>query len=185
MVMTMVNGSGLISEAEITSAIIASTREVLSTMLSMEVTSQEIASPQIFAATPSSGIISLIGLTGPWAGTGSLSCNAEFACTLSSRLMMANYDEVNAEVLDAIAEITNMIIGNVKNALEQQVGSMGLSTPTVIFGSNFQTRSAQTNKWTGVRFCHGGQELCVLMCLAAETQKGARITFQFPQIVSM
>jgi chemotaxis protein CheX len=92
--------------------------------------------------------------------------------------------EVNEEVLDVIAEITNMIIGNVKTVLEQKAGDMGLSTPTVIFGFNFQTRSAQAHEWTGVRFTSGGQEMCVLVCLAPATPKSQRTGFQFPQMLT-
>jgi len=180
--MTDTKEAGTISKAEIVTAIIACTEEVFSTMLSMQVTSHEIPLPQTVAAAPTSGIISLIGLTGPWAGTGSLSCNAEFACAMSSRLLMGSYQEVNEEVLDALAEITNMIIGNVKTALEQKVGDMGLSTPTVIFGINFQTRSAQAHQWTGVRFTCGDHEMCVLMCLAPAHPKGQRSGLQFPQL---
>lgn len=174
-----------ISTADIVAAIIASTEEVFSTMLNMEVGWQEIPLPQTIAAAPVSGVIALIGLTGPWAGTGSVSCNAEFACTLSSRLLMGKYEEVNEDVLDAMAEITNMIIGNVKTALERKVGDMGLSAPTVIFGAHFQTRSAPTHKWTGVRFTSGGQEMCVLMCLTAATPRNRRTGFQFPQMSSL
>src|SRR5580704_2759807 len=182
--MTDTQEKGAISKADIVAAIIASTLEVFSTMLSMEVTWQEIHLPQTIAALPASGIISLIGLTGPWAGTGSISCNAELACTLSAKMLMGACQEVNEEVLDAIAEITNMIIGNVKTVLEQKVGDMGLSTPTVIFGLNFQIRSAQTHEWTGVRFTSGGQEMCVLVCLDPATPKNHRTGFQFPQLLS-
>jgi chemotaxis protein CheX len=95
---------------------------------------------------------------------------------------MGPYEEVNEKVLDAVAEITNMIVGNVKTTLEKLVGDVGLSTPTVIFGQNFQTRSAQTHKWTGVRFTCEGQEMRVLMCLAPATPKSERLGFQFPQM---
>jgi CheY-specific phosphatase CheX len=63
--MTDTQEKGAISKADIAAAIIASTREVFSTMLSMEVTWQEIHLQQTIAALPASGIISLIGLTGP------------------------------------------------------------------------------------------------------------------------
>ena len=121
-------------------------------MLSMEMT---LLAPQIVASNPASGIISVIGLAGKWAGTGSVACSASFACLMSSMFLMAEYKTVDEDVLDAIAEITNMIIGNVKNALEVKVGRMGLSTPTVIFGRDFQTRSARNHDWTGVRFRSG------------------------------
>ena len=48
-----------------------------------------------------------------------------------------------------------MIIGNVKTALESRLGAMGLSTPTVIYGRNFQTRRSGNQKWTVVPFALG------------------------------
>jgi chemotaxis protein CheX len=176
----------LITNADIIAAIKTATHEVFSTMLSIEITSDEALVPQNVTSAPASGIIALIGLAGPWAGTGSVACNAEFACKLSSQFLMAEYPEVNDDVLDAVAEITNMIHGNVKTMLEQKVGEMGLSTPTVIFGHNFQTRSARTHEWTGVRFKCGEHEMCVQMCLAPNRDPAAhrdlRPGFQFPQM---
>lgn len=182
--MTSSQETEAISKADIIAAIVSSTEEVFSTMLSMAVSWKEIPLPQKVATIPASGIISLIGLTGTWAGTGSLSCNAEFACKLSSIFLMGDYTEINEEVLDAFAEITNIIVGNVKTTLEQKAGDMGLSTPTVIFGLNFQTHSAQTHNWTGVRFTSDGQEICVLVCLAPSTPANRRTGFQFPHTVS-
>ena len=46
-----------------------------------------------------------------------------------------------------MAELTNMIIGSVKTDLESQLGPLGLSIPTVVFGRNFKTRSAGTAEW--------------------------------------
>jgi chemotaxis protein CheX len=180
--MTNVIANESISNADIVGCITTSAQEVFSTMLGMEVVSEEIPVPKAVAGTPAAGIISLIGITGPWAGTGSLSCNAEFACLLASKLLMDNYSEVNDEVLDAVAEITNMIIGNVKTTLEQKVGDLGLSTPTVIYGLNFQTRSAQTHKWVGVKFACDALVLSVLMCLVEASSKSERGGLQFPQI---
>ncbi len=138
-----------ITDAEILAAIKASTEEVFSTMLTLEITSSEIMAPSMTAGAPASGLISVIGLAGKWAGTGSVLCSANFACLMSSKFLMAEYTAVDDDVLDAVAEITNMIIGNVKTVLEEKLGDMGLSTPTVIFGRNFQTRTARTHEWTG------------------------------------
>jgi CheY-specific phosphatase CheX len=41
------------------------------------------------------------------------------------------------DVLDAIREITNIIVGSFKNAMEAEIGGMGLTVPTVVFGHNF------------------------------------------------
>ncbi len=74
-----------LSDADIIGAIQASTSEVFSTMLSMEVTSSEVMPPKAVVSPPASGLISLIGLAGKWSGTGSLACTAKFACAISSQ----------------------------------------------------------------------------------------------------
>ena len=49
-------------------------------------------------------------------------------------MLMSEFDAVTEDVLDAMAEMANMIFGNVKTELEEQLGGLGLSIPTVIFG---------------------------------------------------
>ena len=184
--MTENNQLETVSGADIVAAIEAATAEVFSTMLGMEVASSGVLTEQTVAAAPAGGVVSLIGLAGSWTGTGSLSCTGHFACKLSSQFLMAEYHAVDEEVLDALAEITNMIIGNVKTALEEKIGPMGLSTPTVIFGRNFQTRSARIHDWTVVRFDCGEDQIYVQMCLAPNRDAASKPTrpgFMFPQVI--
>ena len=68
---------------------------------------------------PLDGVVCLIGMAGEWTGTGTISCSAEFACRIASQMLMAEYAVVDAEVLDAVAEVANMILGNVKTSLER------------------------------------------------------------------
>src|SRR5690242_19577030 len=111
----------------------AATTEVLSTMFGMEVTEEPAYTEQ--AGAPSTeGVLAFVGLAGKWAGTGALGCSASLACYLCSQMLMTEYTAMNDEVLDAVAELTNMIIGNVKPQLEEQLGPMGLSIPTVFYG---------------------------------------------------
>jgi len=186
--MTDTTEAPIISRQDIAEAIIAATREVFSTMLGLEIESGETLVEKEATSAQSAGVISLIGLTGPWVGTGSVACSAEFACKMSSRMLMAEYEAINEDVLDAVAEITNMIVGNVKTALEEKLGPLGLSTPTVIFGRNFQTRSARIHEWTVVPFSSGEGKLHIQMCLAPNRDCGAtglRPGFQFPQVLSI
>ena len=81
-------------------------------------------------------------------------------------MLMTEATAVNEEVLDAVAELTNMIIGSVKTDLEQHLGPLGLSIPTVVFGRNFKTRSAGTTEWIVVRFPWEDEALLIKMCLA-------------------
>jgi chemotaxis protein CheX len=55
-------------------------------------------------------------------------------------MLLAEDSSVSEEVLDAIAEVTNMIIGHVKSSLERHLGPLGLSIPTVVFGRNFKPK---------------------------------------------
>jgi chemotaxis protein CheX len=141
------------------------TADVFSTMLSLEVPAGE-ATLEAGTPEPNDGVVSLIGVAGAWAGTGSLTCSPELACLVSSQLLMTEFTAVDEEVLDAVAELTNMIIGGVKTDLESELGPLGLSIPTVVFGRNFQTRSAGSAEWTVVRFLVGTDVLTVKLCLA-------------------
>jgi chemotaxis protein CheX len=51
---------------------------------------------------------------------------------------MTEASSVDEDVLDAVAEITNMIIGSVKTDLEGELGPLGLSIPTVGIRTEFQ-----------------------------------------------
>jgi chemotaxis protein CheX len=115
-----VNTTDLMTEGEIAEAIRLATQEVFSTMLGLEIAPGDTASGK--TAGCASGVVALLGLAGDWVGSGSLSCDPPFACKLASQLLMAEYDSVNDEVLDAVAEVANMIIGNVKTALEIKLG---------------------------------------------------------------
>jgi len=170
-----------VTQAEIKQMVKASTEEVFSTMLDLSLTLIEAQSASEHPMLVESGatVVSLIGLTGPWAGTGSITCTGEFACSLASRFLSTEYEQVNEEVLDAVGEITNMIIGNVKTALEDRVGPMDLSTPAVIFGQIFQTYSARIHDWLVIRFRCGEQRLQVQMCLAESKPPQPRM-FRFP-----
>src|ERR1035441_4502941 len=100
-----------------------------------------------------------------WTGTGRISCSAKFACRIASQMLMAEYAVVDAEVLDAVAEIANMILGNVKTALERSLGTMGMSIPTAIFGKNFLAKSFGNETWSVVVFDCEGQRLEVKLFL--------------------
>jgi chemotaxis protein CheX len=149
----------------IISSITTSTSNVFSTMLGGEVAGVEVKI-EGSAPEPNDGVVSFIGIAGTWAGTGSLSCSPQMACRVCSALLMTETSAVNEEVLDAVAELTNMIIGSVKTDLESELGPLGLSIPTVVFGRNFKTRSAGTTEWMSVSFNWDGDLLLVKMCLA-------------------
>src|SRR5271165_1630080 len=176
-----------VMRCDLVAFISAATTDVFSTMLGQDVTADE-SYVEKMSNAPSSGIVSLVGLAGEWVGTGGISCTAHLACRISSIFLMAEYDSVNEDVLDAIAEFTNMIIGNVKTALEEQLGPMGLSIPTVIFGRNFQTRNSGSHEWVVVPFNLGEDRFHVQICLSPNrdaTQKVIRAGQPVPHLLSV
>jgi chemotaxis protein CheX len=150
-------------------AISTSTEEVFTTMLGLQMGKAEVCiesvSPQV-----NDGLVSFIGLAGSWAGMGSISCSAALACRLCSQFLMTDKSAVDEEVLDALAELTNMIIGNVKTDLEHVLGPLGLSIPTVIFGKNFKARTSSHGDWSVIRYDLDGEALLIRAYLAPSQQ---------------
>jgi chemotaxis protein CheX len=136
---------------EIIDAVHSATIEVFSTMLGMEVTPSEThmdnASPAI-----NDGVMAFVGVAGPWMGNGVISCSAAFACKLCATFLMTEATAVNEEVLDAVGELANMVVGNFKTTAEGVVGPLNLSVPTVIYGRNFTSRSLGNNDWIVMPF---------------------------------
>ncbi len=158
------------TEVEIADAIRSATQDVFSTMLGLEMAAGEMETGDT-TSRQRTGVVALLGFAGDWIGSGALCCEGRFGCRMAAQLLMSEYDSVNEEVLDAIAEVANMIIGNVKTVLEQRLGAMGLSTPTVIYGRNFETRNVGSREWVSVPFTCGEDTMAVQVSIAPNTRK--------------
>lgn len=147
----------------------AATEAVLSTMMGMNAVASETMydSP---GPGPIGGVSAMVGIVGPWVGTGAVSCDEPLACLLAGRMLMAEYSEINDEVLDAMGEVANMIIGNIKTNLESTVGPLALGVPTVTYGKNFATRSTVKQSWLLLPFDCEGHQLFIQMLLTDATQ---------------
>lgn len=142
----------------------AATVSVFSTMLGMDVIAGEPESDSVWG--PASGVVALVGIAGRYCGTGSVNCRADLACQVSGRMLMCEYSDVNADVLDAMGEIANMVVGNIKATLEERFGPMGLSTPTVLSGEKVTSKALTKAGWTMVPFTWEGQRFSVQMALS-------------------
>ncbi len=147
-------------------SVTSATSEVFSMMLDMQVDYTGLLND----LRPSeSGLISLVGITGDWGGSGSFCCPPGLATLLFSRMLGAEPNEskgIDDEVLDVVAEVTNMMIGNVKNALEVVTGPLAISVPTVIHGRNFQFRNASGLRGVAMGFSVEGHRFEVRIALA-------------------
>lgn len=149
--------------------IIQATQSVLSMMMDLDA---KPGTPTLDSAGPGpiGGVLAMISLVGPWAGAGVVGCDEKMACRLAKSLLMCECPEVNDDVLDAMGEVANMVIGTVKNSLESTVGAMSLGIPTVTFGKEFSTRSTLKETWSLVPFQCDGRELFVQILLAESSR---------------
>jgi chemotaxis protein CheX len=153
----------------IVKSVTESTTQVFATMLGVDIVCDAAAVETAMPET-SEGVVSFIGVAGSWAGTGSVSCSPALACRICAQMLMCEAPAVNEEVLDAVAELTNMIVGSVKNELELHLGPLGLSIPTVVYGCSFKTKSAGSTEWIVVRFQWDDEPLIVKLCLEPKDQ---------------
>lgn len=146
---------------------------VFATMLGLTVTPVDTYVEKHGTVT-NEGLVAMVGMAGPVSGSGCLCLSKSFGCFVASRFLMGEYDEVDDEVLDAVAELTNMIVGGLKTALEEDLGPMGLSIPTIVFGENYITRSPSLGERMVLSFrCEEeglNERFTILVCLISESQ---------------
>ncbi len=181
--MSVATAAAAPTREEIVEWVTHSTNEVFTTMLGMEAQFGE-----HFVEDPGKGltmgVIGIIGLVGEWTGTAVVSCSSPLACKIANTLFMQEYPSVTDEVLDAVAEMTNMIIGNLKNSLENKLGQMGLSIPAVVFGRNFATRRSGKESWYVIQFAVDGERFDVQLCIAP-SQAGVLTGTGVPRIMTL
>ena len=160
----------MLDQELIVRAICAATEEVFATMLGAEIVVDSGAK-----SDPESGLMALVGLTGNWSGAGTLSCSPALGNRAASAMFMsepaADPSAINDEVLDAVAELTNMVIGNIKNVLEHHLGPMAISIPSVIYGRNFHFRSLTGKVIAHVAFRWDSEPLELKVVLAPSSDQ--------------
>jgi len=82
---------------------------------------------ELNAPSPRDGIIAVNRDGRGLIGTGSISCSGSAACHMTSQMLGTEYQEMNEDVLDAVSEIANMIIGGFKTTAELYLGALGPS----------------------------------------------------------
>jgi chemotaxis protein CheX len=152
--------------------VVKAAQQVFEMMLGMEIQPAQ-AYIENSAPQASGGVVALIGLGGAWMGTGMMTCSPALACQIASTRLMTEYRGVSEEVLDAMAEMANMIFGHMKTEIEEQLGALCLSIPTVIYGRNFATRSLNQQAWSVIPVRVGEDTLELRICLSPNRDQWA------------
>jgi chemotaxis protein CheX len=86
-------------------------------------------------------------------------------------LMTETPASIDNDVMDAVAEVANMVVGSAKTSFEEVIGPIGMSIPTVIYGRNFVVHSASEIPVTCMSFTVCDLTLRVSMSLAPSTAR--------------
>jgi chemotaxis protein CheX len=113
---------------------IESTANVFDTMLSCKVkrTSLQLKT----GCQPTHEVSAVIGLSGKVTGSVVLSLTRNVALKSVEQMLFDEFTEINAEVVDGVGELANMIAGGAKAAMEDLQLALGL--PNVIIGNSHE-----------------------------------------------
>ena len=155
------------SHEEIAEFVRQAASEVAATMLNTTVASEpfrvESTGTRIFK-----GVMAWVAITGKWKGMGELYCSPASARHLASLLLMGEISddgEINGEVLDAVSEITNIIIGSLKHSLEGRLGDLRQTVPTIVSGLTFHAKTAMKGPYVVVPMLFGDHHVEIKFCL--------------------
>jgi len=128
-------------EGGITKALNEATNEVFSTMLMIDVKTQESFVKD--EKNVSTDLISSLHFFGDqYMGKIAIFSSAAVACNIANSMLGTDTTDVNDEVKDGMGELVNMIAGVAKVKLTDTLGDMHLLTPWVIAGRHLSIASS-------------------------------------------
>ncbi len=117
-------------QVEYINPFISSLTNVFDTMLQCKARRGEICLNH--ERVPKYSVSGIIGLSGRARGNVVLSLSEEVALKAASAMLQEEATELNGEVVDAVGELANMVVGGAKAELEQY--HLSISLPTVVIG---------------------------------------------------
>ncbi len=140
----------IMDDSALAHAIQESAGKVFKSMFAMEVNSNGFQRRGELQA--GNDVLSIIGIRGEWKGSFMLVCDPASACKLVSTMLGTDIPDLNDEVLDGIGELANIMMGNLKDALEEGGKDVAMTPPTVIHGDNMIVRARAKQEWLVVPF---------------------------------
>jgi len=138
----------------------ASVIETFATMLTLEIQPVDVEPP------PGSGVARMVGtlnFAGNVSGIFNVQTTIDFGRLMASGLLGMEPEEVDpaSDIRDLLAEITNIVGGNLKSALNDAGHACVLSTPSITYGSDFTIKSLSMDRFERFAFQHADHALIV------------------------
>lgn len=155
-----------LNEEGLAKFLISATKEVLGTMVMMEV---EDHYPLNEPATKFQCSVSgMVGLAGIYSGLISIHCPKTLAVKMTSNMLGMDVEDVGEDVDDALGEIANMLGGCIKQVLSKGGHDISLSIPTVISGEEYVISVMSERDTTVVPFSFEDEHFLVGLTLIKE-----------------
>ena len=117
-------------------------------------------SPDTTAANGRS-LTAIVHIEGAWTGAATVTCTSKLARMAASIMLdLGDGEPASEDVRDALAELVNIIGGNLKALLP---GPSHLSLPTVVEGDEYQVNIAESVPIHSVHFCCEQEPLQVMV----------------------
>jgi len=155
---------------DIRTHIINSIVETFDTMISMKIESSDSES------TDTSGtnrMVATVNFAGNVAGIFNIQVTSEVARLMHANMLDIEPEKVESddEIRDLLAEISNIVGGNLKSALNDAGHPCVLSTPSITYGGDFSIRSLNMEKFERFVFKH--QQNIILVEVGLKTQQAS------------
>lgn len=138
------------------------------------------ASVQVKAGTPyinkkriaAGDITGSIGITGYASGVMSLTLYEPVILKIVNNMLSENYTKLNADIADAVGELTNMIAGQARAELSNIGMNFKASTPTVVMGKGHRVQHVTSSPILAIPFTTDEGSLVVEISLEALQKNG-------------
>jgi len=97
------------------------------------------------AKTDEPAFLATITFTGDLEGCFGIACNQDCvrAITAGMLCMEPGSQPSDSDIIDAIGEIANMIMGGIKTRVQHEITNIEISIPSVVFGRQLQSRLSE------------------------------------------
>ncbi len=151
----------MVDQSCLNDALMESAKEVFETMVFMDLAECFDDEAKIEGSSLLGTITFRITFEGRLDGCMTIYCSTDCARAIAMNMLAMDPDEEisEAEVSDAIGEITNMVMGSVKTRVQDRVGSLDVSIPTVITGRELDSSLGDGANKAVIRVSLDGEHL--------------------------
>ncbi len=130
----------MVDDICISDVLLAGAKEVFETMIFMDLEEASEPDRKIEDDAMLGSITFKIDFEGNMQGCLTICCSTPCAKTIATNMLGMEPDEEisEAEIRDALGEVTNMVMGSVKTRVQDEVGNLQVSIPTVVSGRDLE-----------------------------------------------